>query len=74
MWCKTNRRAVLRKLIGFTVAMVFLPLVTFFTLQWLFGNPTASGAMAAVAANAVLVSYIVVAFKEDGVLDEKKDE
>lgn len=56
----------MRKLLIFTAAMVFLPLVTFFTVQYLFsGNPIVSGGSAAVAANGVLIAYIVVAFSED---------
>lgn len=56
----------MRKLLIFTAAMVFLPLITFFTVQYLIsGNPLVSGGSAAVAANAVLIAYIVVAFTED---------
>lgn len=49
----------------FTVAMVALPLVTFFTCQYLFDNSLVSGGSAAVAANVVLIAYIVAAFSED---------
>lgn len=49
----------------FTAAMVFLPLVTFFTVQYFFDSSIVSGGSAAVAANAVLIAYIVVAFSED---------
>lgn len=60
----------------FTAAMVFLPLTTFFTFQYLFDNSILSGGSAAVAANAVLIAYIVVAFTEDTreVEESKKDQ
>lgn len=61
----TNFSSVVRKLMLFTAAMVFLPLTTFFTCQYLFDNSIVSGGSAAVAANAVLIAYIVVAFTED---------
>lgn len=58
--------SVVRKLLYFTAAMVFLPLVTFFTVQYVFNaNSIVSGGSAAAAANAVLIAYIVVAFSED---------
>lgn len=60
---------------AFTAAMVFLPLVTFFTFQHFFDNSILSGGLAAVAANAVLIAYIVTAFAEDTPSEEesKKD-
>ncbi|RKP29044.1 hypothetical protein METBISCDRAFT_19603 [Metschnikowia bicuspidata] len=48
----------------FTIAMVFLPLITFFTCQYLFSSPLLSGGAAAAAANVVLIAYIVAAFSE----------
>ena len=57
--------SVVQKLMFFTAAMVFLPLVTFFTCQYLFESSLVSGGSAALAANLVLISYIVVAFAED---------
>lgn len=60
----------------FTVAMVALPLVTFFACQYLFDNSIVSGGSAAVAANAVLIAYIVAAFSEDSEapVESKKDQ
>ncbi|OBA23634.1 hypothetical protein METBIDRAFT_38478, partial [Metschnikowia bicuspidata var. bicuspidata NRRL YB-4993] len=71
--------SVVQKLMFFTAAMVVLPLVTFFTCQYLFESSLVSGGSAAAAANLVLISYIVVAFAEDsGDSDEapesKKDQ
>lgn len=64
----------MRKLLLFTAAMVFLPLITFFTVQYLFnGNSIISGGSAAIAANGVLVAYIIVAFSEE-TSEEHKEE
>lgn len=62
---------------AFTVAMVFFPLFTFFACQYFFESPLVSGGSAAVAANIVLIAYIVMAFAEDSVVTEaesKKDQ
>lgn len=56
----------------FTAAMVFLPLITFFSCQYLFSNSIVSGGSAAVAANVVLIAYIVVAFTEDTTKEESE--
>lgn len=61
----SNDSSVVQKLMLFTAAMVFLPLVTFFTCQYLFDSSLVSGGSAAVTANLVLIAYIVVAFTED---------
>ncbi|OVF07608.1 putative LYR motif-containing protein [Clavispora lusitaniae] len=69
--------SVVRKLMFFTVAMVALPLVVFFMCQYLFDNSIVSGGSAAVAANAVLIAYIVAAFSEDTsqeAVESKKDQ
>ncbi|CCF37338.1 vacuolar ATPase assembly integral membrane protein VMA21 [Colletotrichum higginsianum] len=58
---------VILKLLGFTFAMIVLPIGTYFvTVDFLFkGNSTFAGALAAVMANVVLISYVIVAMKED---------
>ncbi|EXF75481.1 vacuolar ATPase assembly integral membrane protein vma21 [Colletotrichum fioriniae] len=58
---------VILKLLGFTLAMIVLPIGTYFaTVDFLFkGNSTFAGALAAVMANVVLISYVIVAMKED---------
>ncbi|KAF2858795.1 hypothetical protein K470DRAFT_200019, partial [Piedraia hortae CBS 480.64] len=59
---------VIYKLLGFSLAMVTLPIASYFlTVNSLFqaGNSTWAGALAAVMANVVLVAYIVVAFREN---------
>lgn len=58
---------VIYKLLGFTMAMVVVPIGTFFaTVDLLFrGNGTYAGGLAAVMANVVLLAYVIVAMKED---------
>ncbi|KAG9246674.1 VMA21-like domain-containing protein [Calycina marina] len=58
---------VIYKLLGFTFAMAVIPISSYFaTLNTVFGgNSTWAGATAAVLANAVLIGYVIVAFKED---------
>ncbi|KAF2498553.1 vacuolar ATPase assembly integral membrane protein VMA21 [Lophium mytilinum] len=59
--------AVIWKLLGFTFAMITMPIGTYFlTVNAVFkGNSTFAGALAAIIANVVLVGYVVVAMKED---------
>ncbi|CEP24947.1 unnamed protein product [Cyberlindnera jadinii] len=55
--------------------MVFFPLITFFTTQYLFDhNALLSGGLAALAANLVLVGYLIAAFSEDVPLEPTKKE
>ncbi|KZZ86641.1 Vacuolar ATPase assembly integral membrane protein VMA21-like domain protein [Ascosphaera apis ARSEF 7405] len=58
---------VIYKLLGFTIAMFLSPLVVyFFSRDLIFGgNATFAGGAAAVAANVVLVAYLIVAWKDD---------
>jgi len=58
---------VIYKLLGFTLAMVILPIGTYFvSVDTVFGgNSTYAGAAAAIMANVVLVGYVVVAMMED---------
>ncbi|KAF2096464.1 VMA21-like domain-containing protein [Rhizodiscina lignyota] len=58
---------VIVKLLGFTLAMITLPIGTYFaTVHSIFkGNHTFAGATAAVVANIVLIGYIIVAFRDD---------
>jgi len=59
--------AVIWKLLGFTFAMITLPIGTYFvTVNNVFsGNSTWAGALAAIMANVVLVGYVVAAMRED---------
>ncbi|KAJ8069624.1 hypothetical protein OCU04_000061 [Sclerotinia nivalis] len=58
---------IIYKLLGFTLAMVIIPISSYFlTLNSIFrGNSTFAGATAAIMANVVLVGYVIVAMKED---------
>ncbi|KAB8302042.1 hypothetical protein EYC80_005494 [Monilinia laxa] len=58
---------VIFKLLGFTLAMIVIPIGSYFlTLNSIFqGNSTFAGATAAIMANVVLVGYVIVAMKED---------
>ncbi|KAF4913945.1 Vacuolar ATPase assembly integral membrane protein VMA21 [Colletotrichum viniferum] len=58
---------VIMKLLGFTLAMIVMPIGTYFaTVDFLFkGNSTFAGGLAAVVANVVLITYVIVAMKED---------
>lgn len=64
--------AVLQKLIVFTGLMVLGPLAVFFLLQAAGADSLVSGGAAAVAANAVLIGYVYLAFNEEIPVDEKK--
>ncbi|KAF2234526.1 VMA21-like domain-containing protein [Viridothelium virens] len=59
--------SVIVKLLGFTFAMISLPIGTYFlSVNTIFGgNSTFAGASAAVIANVVLIAYVVVAMRED---------
>ncbi|KIW56272.1 hypothetical protein PV05_04942 [Exophiala xenobiotica] len=58
---------VIYKLLGFTAAMVCVPIGSYFlTLNLFFrGKAVWAGACAAIMANVVLIAYIIVAMKED---------
>lgn len=58
---------VIFKLIAFTLAMIVVPIGSYFvTVHTIFkGNSSYAGGLAALMANVVLVSYIIVAMKED---------
>ncbi|RPA96204.1 hypothetical protein L873DRAFT_1811844 [Choiromyces venosus 120613-1] len=59
--------SVIAKLLLFTMAMVVAPLGSYFlTVNTVFsGNTTYAGATAAVMANVVLITYVLVAMAED---------
>ncbi|KAF3762355.1 hypothetical protein M406DRAFT_263252 [Cryphonectria parasitica EP155] len=58
---------VILKLLGFTLAMIVLPIGSYYaTVNTVFkGNSTFAGALAAIMANVVLIAYVVVAMRED---------
>ncbi|KHN98494.1 Vacuolar ATPase assembly integral membrane protein VMA21-like domain protein [Metarhizium album ARSEF 1941] len=65
-------RDVIVKLLGFTFAMIVAPIGSYFlTVHTIFKGQrlsraaTASGGLAALLANVVLITYIIVAMKED---------
>ncbi|KAF2277478.1 vacuolar ATPase assembly integral membrane protein VMA21 [Westerdykella ornata] len=59
--------SVIWKLLSFTFAMVTLPIGTyFFTVSYVFkGNTTFAGGLAAIMANVVLISYVIMAYRDD---------
>ncbi|KJK83636.1 hypothetical protein H634G_00869 [Metarhizium anisopliae BRIP 53293] len=58
---------VIFKLLGFTFAMIVVPISSYFlTVHTIFkGNSSLAGGLAALLANVVLISYVIVAMKED---------
>ncbi|KAI2636034.1 hypothetical protein GGS21DRAFT_514273 [Xylaria nigripes] len=58
---------VIVKLLAFTLAMIVIPIGSYFlTVNTIFGgNSTYAGALAAILANVVLVGYVIVAMNED---------
>lgn len=56
---------VVKKLLFFTALMIIAPLSTFFITDALFDNSIASGGLAALMANVVMMAYVYVAFSED---------
>ncbi|CEP60590.1 Vma21p LALA0_S01e14378g [Lachancea lanzarotensis] len=65
-------REVVQKLMFFTAAMVILPVLSFFLVQQVTSNTLISGGLAALAANLVLVAYVVMAFSEDTGTEESE--
>lgn len=56
---------VVKKLLLFSLAMVVLPLLSFFVVRGIGASAVWSGGAAALVANLVLVGYVIVAFTED---------
>jgi len=63
---------VIYKLLAFSFAMIAIPISSYFlTVNTVFkGNSSFAGGLAAVLANVVLISYIVVAMNEDTTEDK----
>ncbi|KAJ2979463.1 hypothetical protein NQ176_g3237 [Zarea fungicola] len=60
-------RHVIVKLLGFTFAMIVIPIGSYFlTVHTVFkGNSSWAGGFAALLANVVLLTYVIVAINED---------
>ncbi|KAE8352095.1 VMA21-like domain-containing protein [Aspergillus coremiiformis] len=56
---------VIFKLLGFSVAMISLPIGMYFIAVKFGASPTVAGIIAAVAANVVLFTYVYVAWQDD---------
>ncbi|KAB8268808.1 hypothetical protein BDV30DRAFT_217781 [Aspergillus minisclerotigenes] len=56
---------VIFKLLGFSAAMVSLPIGMYFVSVKFGASPTVAGIIAAVTANVVLFSYVFVAWQDD---------
>lgn len=54
--------------------MIIFPVFAFFVVQYLSDNALVSGGIAALAANVVLIGYVVAAFTEDTAALEKKEQ
>lgn len=67
---------VFTKLFAFTLAMVVLPIGSYFMINAYYGSSIVAAGIAAAVANLVLVGYIVVALREgpDESETEKKKE
>jgi vacuolar ATPase assembly integral membrane protein VMA21 len=68
--------SIIAKLLVFTLAMVTVPLGTYFlSVRTVFqGNPTFAGGLAALMANVVLMAYIFVAVRDDQAEQEEAAE
>jgi hypothetical protein len=71
--------SVIYKLLIFTLAMITVPIGSYFlSVRTVFeGNPTFAGGLAALMANVVLIAYIFVAVRDDQAEQQervKKDE
>ncbi|KAK9452492.1 vacuolar ATPase assembly integral membrane protein vma21 [Dipodascopsis uninucleata] len=63
---------VVKALAMFTAAMVIIPLGSFYLTLHLFFNENRqwAGLVAAIMANVVVISYVIFAFREDGVYNK----